>query len=54
MLDLLEKILAIAGLLLSLIWLLSTTVSGFSAPHWVGPAGLACTAGAVVLIVFER
>lgn len=51
MLDVLEKVLAIAGLVLGLIWLLSVAVSGFTAPAWVGPAGLACTAAAVVLMV---
>lgn len=52
MADLLKKILAIAGLLLGLIWLLSVAGAGFTCPDWVGPAGLACTAGAVCMILF--
>lgn len=50
--ELLKKILAIAGLLFGLFWLLSAMVSGFTAPDWVGPLGLSCTAGAVVLLAF--
>ena len=52
MADLLKKILTAAGLLLLLIWLLSVSGAGFTAPDWVGPAGAACTAGAVFMIVF--
>lgn len=52
MVDLIKKILAIAGLVFGLFWLLATLASGFSAPDWVAPLGLSCTAGAVVLMVF--
>lgn len=45
MVVLLRKLLIIAGLLFALIWLLSTVVSGFSAPDWVAAVGLVCTAG---------
>jgi hypothetical protein len=30
----------IAALLFSLVWLLAAVASGWSVPHWVGPAGL--------------
>jgi hypothetical protein len=50
--DLLKKAAALAALVFALIWLLSVAGTGFSAPDWIGPAGLFCAAVAVVLMVF--
>lgn len=48
----LRKLLAIGGLLLVLVWFLSTLGHGFSCPAWVPAAGCSCVAGAVFMLVF--
>ena len=39
----------VAAILFALLWLLTAVGSGFSAPEWVGPAGLLACVIAVAL-----
>lgn len=52
MLGLLHIACVVAALLLSLVWLLTSTVAGWSAPSWAGPAGLFAAALALALGYF--
>ena len=52
MIGIVEIACVIAALLLSLVWLLTSTVAGWSAPSWVGPAGLFAAALALAIGLF--